>query len=247
MRFQGKVALVTGAGSGIGEATALRFAKEGAAVACVDTNEGNVNAVAGRIRDEGGRAIAITADVSKKDQVDAFVARTIQELGGLDAVVNNAGITRDKSIRKMTEADWDLVLGVNLKGTFLVCQAALLHMLEKGRGAITNTASIAVEGNFGQSNYSASKAGIVGLTRTLALECAKTGVRVNCVAPGATDTRMFSGVPDEIKAQIVARIPMRRMASSAEIAAVHAFLCSDEASYVTGQLLFVDGGATLGV
>jgi 3-oxoacyl-[acyl-carrier protein] reductase len=246
MRLQGKVALVTGAGSGIGAATARRLAAEGAAVACLDTDEAGIGATAAAIAEKGGRAIAVRCDVSKKADVDAAVGRTVAELGGLHCVVNNAGITRDKSARKLDEASWDLVMAVNLKGTFLVCQAAINQMAEKGGGAIVNTASVAVEGNFGQANYSASKAGIVGLTKTLAIECAKAGIRVNCVAPGATETKMFQGVPDDVKAQICGRIPMKRMAKPEEIASVHAFLCSDDASYVTGQLLFVDGGATLG-
>jgi 3-oxoacyl-[acyl-carrier protein] reductase len=247
MNLKDKVALVTGAGSGIGAATARRFAVEGAAVACLDTDEAAVQALVAELAGSGARVIGVLADVSRKDQVEAAVRRTVTELGGLHCVVNNAGITRDKSVRKMSEADWDLVMAVNLKGTFLVCQAAMVHMMEHGGGRITTTASVAVEGNFGQANYSASKAGVVGLTRTLALEGARAGVTVNCVAPGATDTAMFAGVPDEVKAQIVSRIPLRRMASPADIAAVHAFLCSDDAAYVTGQLLFVDGGATLGV
>ncbi len=247
MRLENKVAIVTGAARGIGQATAERFAREGAAVSVWDVNGDAVESVAAGIREGGGKSIACSVDVSNGEQVRAAVARTVAELGGLHCVVNNAGITRDKSFKKMTEEQWDLVISVNLKGTFLVCQAAMLHMLEHGGGRISNTASVAVNGNFGQANYSASKAGIVGLTRTLAIEGAKAGITVNAVAPGATDTPMFDAVPDEIKAAICKSIPLRRMADSDEIAAVHAFLCSDDASYVTGQLLYADGGATLGV
>ncbi len=245
-RLEGKVALVTGAGSGIGEATAVRLAADGAAVSCWDVNEDAVVGVAARINEAGGKAIACAVDVSQSDQVTAAAERTIAELGGLHCVVNNAGITRDKSAKGMTEAQWDAVINVNLKGTFLVCQAAIRHMSGQGYGRISNTASVAVEGNFGQANYAASKAGVVGLTKTLAIEGAKAGITVNAVAPGATDTPMFANVPDEIKTMIVKSIPLRRMASPAEIASVHAFLCSDDAAYVTGQLIFADGGATLG-
>lgn len=247
MKFANKVALVTGAGNGIGAATAKRFAQEGAAVACLDVNEDGLRKVAEEIQQGGGRAIHAVCNVAKKSDVDAAVQRAVSELGGLHCVVNNAGITRDKTARKLSEDDWDVVLAVNLKGTFLVCQAAINVMADKKYGRISNTASVAVRGNIGQPNYSASKAGVIGLTRTLALECARSNITVNCVAPGATDTAMFSGVPDEIRQAIVKSIPLQRMASPADIAAVHVFLCSDEANYVTGQLIYVDGGATLGV
>lgn len=247
MRFSNKVALVTGAGSGIGAATAKRFASEGASVACLDVNEDGLRKVVEEIRGAGGKAMYAVCNVAKKADVDAAFAKTLAELGGLHCVVNNAGITRDKMARKMTEEDFDLVIGVNLKGTFLVCQAAINVMSDKKYGRIVNTASVAIRGNIGQPNYSASKAGIVGLTRTLALECARAGITVNCVAPGATDTAMFANVPEDIKAAIVKSIPLQRMAAPADIAAVHAFLCSDDAAYVTGQLIYVDGGVTLGV
>ena len=215
MRFANKVALVTGAGSGIGAATAKRFAADGAAVACLDVNEDNLRKVVDEIVSGGGRAMHAVCNVAKKADVDAAVQKTVSELGGLHCVVNNAGITRDKMAKKLSEDDWDLVMGVNLKGTFLVCQAAINYMSDKKYGRISNTASVAVRGNMGQSNYSASKAGVIGLTRTLALECARAGITVNCVAPGATDTAMFASVPDDIKQAIIKSIPLQRMASPA--------------------------------
>jgi len=247
VRFSNKVALVTGAASGIGAATAKRFASEGAAVACIDVKEDGLLKVVEEIKSAGGRTIHAVCDVSKKADVDAAFAKTLAELGGLHFVINNAGITKDRTARKLTEEAWDAVIDVNLKGTFLVCQAAINAMAGKTAGRIVNTASVAIRGNPGQPNYSASKAGIVGLTRTLALELAKDHINVNCVAPGATDTAMFAAVPQEIKDAIVNTIPLKRMATPADIAGVHAFLCSDDAAYVTGQLLYVDGGVTLGV
>jgi len=247
MRFSNKVAVVTGAASGIGAATAKRFASEGAAVACLDVKDDGLAKIVEEIKGAGGRAIAVTCDVSKKADVDAAFAKTIAEFGGVHFVINNAGITKDRTARKLTEDAWDAVLDVNLKGTFLVCQAAINAMAGKHPGRIVNTASVAVRGNPGQPNYSASKAGVIGLTRTLSLELAKDHINVNCVAPGATDTAMFAAVPQEIKDAIVNTIPLKRMATPGDIAGVHAFLCSDDAAYMTGQVLFVDGGVTLGV
>ena len=246
MRFKDRVAIVTGAGSGIGAATAERLASEGAAVVCADWNEEGAAKTAAAIEAAGGRAVAVKCDVSAKADCEAAVKKAVSAFGGLHVLINNAGITRDGFAKKLGEDKWDQLMAVNLKGTFLMCQAAMLVMMEKNQGRIVNTASVAVLGNPGQANYAASKAGVIGLTRTLALELSRNQITVNCVAPGATDTAMFNGVPDDIKAKIVASIPLKRMAKPSEVAALHAFLASDDAAYITGQVVFCDGGTSVG-
>jgi 3-oxoacyl-[acyl-carrier protein] reductase len=247
MPLAGRVALVTGAGSGIGEATARRFAAEGAVVVVNDVDGNRARAVATAIGKDGGKAAAVGADVTRRDEVERLVAGIVAEHGRLDVLINNAGINRDAMSHKMTEEQWDQVLTVNLKGTFLCAQAALPRMRERGWGRVVNTSSIGSLGNIGQANYSASKAGVIGLTKTLALEYAKYGVTVNCVAPGAVMTPMLAGVPDQIREKITAQIPVGRIAEPREIAAVHAFLASDEAAFITGQVIFIDGGMSVGV
>ena len=246
MRFKDRVAIVTGAGSGIGAATAKRLASEGASVVAADWNADAAGKTASEIEAAGGKALGLKCDVSKKPEVEAMVKRALEAFGGLQVLVNNAGITRDGFAKKLGEDKWDEVMAVNLKGTFLCCQAAMIPMMDKNYGRIVNTASVAVLGNPGQANYSASKAGVIGLTRTLALELSRNQVTVNCVAPGATDTAMFNGVPEDIKQKIVGSIPLKRMAKPEEIAALHAFLASDDAAYITGQVVFCDGGSSVG-
>ena len=247
MQLEGRVALVTGAGSGIGEATARRFAREGAIVVANDVDVELARSVVTALQKEGVRALAVGADVTKRADVEAMMNHVVEEFGRLDVLVNNAGINRDAMSHKMTEEQWDQVLSVNLKGTFLCAQGALTRMRERGWGRVINTSSIGSLGNIGQANYAASKAGVIGLTRTLALEYAKYGITVNCVAPGPVMTRMLASVPEAIREKIVARVPTGRIARPEEIAAVHAFLASEDAAYITGQVLFVDGGMSVGV
>ncbi len=247
MRLQGKIALVTGAAGGIGAATAKRFAREGASVVVNDARAEGLEAVAADIRAAGAKALVVVGDVAKKADVERLVGGTVQAFGRLDILINNAGINRDAMAAKMTEEQWDAVLAVNLKGTFLCAQAVLPGMRERAWGRVINTSSIGSLGNIGQANYAASKAGVIGLTKTLALEYARYGVTVNAVAPGPVMTPMLAGVPDQIKEKIVAQVPVGRIAAPEEIAGVHVFLASDEAAFITGQVIFVDGGMSVGI
>jgi 3-oxoacyl-[acyl-carrier protein] reductase len=247
MRLEGRVALVTGAGGGIGAATARRFAREGATVVVNDVDLELARPLVTELQKEGARALSIAADVTVRGDVEAMVDHVVGEFGRLDVLVNNAGVNRDAMSHKMTEEQWDQVLAVNLKGTFLCAQAVLAGMRERGWGRVINTSSVGSLGNIGQANYAASKAGVIGLTRTLALEYAKYGITVNCVAPGPVMTRMLAGVPEAIREKIVAKVPVGRIARPEEIAAVHAFLASEDAAFITGQVLFVDGGMSVGV
>jgi NAD(P)-dependent dehydrogenase (short-subunit alcohol dehydrogenase family) len=247
MRLQGKVALVTGAASGIGAATAKRFAREGALVVVNDARVDGLEAVAAEVRAAGAKAVVVAGDVSKKADCERMVGEAVRTFGRLDILINNAGINRDAMAAKMTEEQWDAVLAVNLKGTFLCAQAALPGMRERAWGRVVNTSSIGSLGNIGQANYAASKAGVIGLTKTLALEYARHGVTVNAVAPGPVMTAMLAGVPDPIKEKIIAQVPVGRIAAPDEIASVHVFLASDEAAFITGQVIFVDGGMSVGI
>lgn len=254
MRLKDKVALITGGGGGIGRATALRFAQEGACVVISDMDGAGVNETGKLIADGGGKAVAVAGNVSVRADAQTMVDAATSNFGRLDILINNAGITRDAltvrvkdgEVKRMTDEQWEAVLTVNLKGTWLMSQLAAVPMMKQKYGRVVNTASVAAEGNIGQANYSASKAGVIGLTRTLALEWARFNIAVNCVAPGAVNTPMTASIPDHIRTTIVDHIPLKRMAEPDEIARVHAFLASDDASYITGQVIWVDGGVTLG-
>ena len=242
MRLKNKVAIITGGGSGIGEATVLRFSEEGAKIVINDINAEDANKVAKKVKANGCEVLVCIADVTNKNDIEDMINKTIEKFGRLDILVNNAGINRDSFVKKMSEEQWDKVIEINLKGTFLCAQAALGQMIKQNSGRIINTASIGALGNIGQANYSASKAGVIGLTKTLALEGARYNITVNCVSPGATNTPMTKKLPPEIAQKIKDKIPLKRFAEPNEIADIHLFLASDESSYITGQVINVNGG-----
>jgi 3-oxoacyl-[acyl-carrier protein] reductase len=253
-RYDGRVAVVTGAARGIGFGCATRFAEEGASVAIVDLDEAAASEAAGRLPVQGdAKAIGVGADVSSTESAEAAVTRVVEELGGIHVLVNNAGITRDNLLFKMTDEDWDLVVGVHLRGPFLMTRAAQRHFVEQKYGKILNLSSVSALGNRGQANYSAAKMGIQGFTRTLGIELGPYGINANAIAPGFIATEMTDATarrlkmePEQLRAMNAEANPVRRVGAPEDIAAAAAFLCSDEASYITGQTLYVDGGAKLG-
>jgi 3-oxoacyl-[acyl-carrier protein] reductase len=242
--LDGKAAVVTGGAQGIGLAIAQRLGKEGAAVVVADIDEGRSGEAAATIADAGGKAIGVACDVTSPEQVEALVERCEAEFGSIDVMVNNAGITRDATMRKMSVEDFDAVVAVHLKGTWLGTKAASLAMREQdGGGSIVNISSISGKvGNIGQSNYSAAKAGIVGLTKAAAKEVALAGVRVNAIQPGLIKTAMTEAMPAEIFAQREKEVPMGRAGEPDEIAKTVLFLASDLSSYITGIVVEVAGG-----
>jgi 3-oxoacyl-[acyl-carrier protein] reductase len=243
----GRVAFVTGAGSGIGRAIARRFAEEGADIAAVDLNETAAAETADGVRALGRRAEAVRADVAVPSEVEAAAERTRAALGRIDILVNNAGLTRDVTIRKMTDDDWDRVIDVHLKGTFLCTRAVAARIRDGGRGgAIVNMSSISGKiGNFGQANYAAAKAGIVALTKVTAREYARYGIRANAIQPGLIDTPMTRAMGDELLKARIGDTPLGRIGRPEEIANVALFLASDLASFVTGAVIEVTGGRYL--
>lgn len=243
MRLKDKVCLITGGGRGIGKATALRFAQEGARVAVADVDLQVASEVAHEIGEHG---LALQLDVSQRESVEAALDQIVARWGRIDVLVNNAGIIRDAQLLKLSEEDFDAVIDVNLKSVFSCTQAAARRMVEQGSGVILNASSVvALYGNFGQSNYVAAKSGVIGMTKVWARELGPKGVRVNAVAPGFIETRMTAGIPEKVLEKINERVPMRRMGLPEEVANAYLWLASDEASYVNGHVLSVDGGATV--
>jgi 3-oxoacyl-[acyl-carrier protein] reductase len=245
----GAVAIVTGAGRGIGAATALRLAADGAAVAVLDRIEDGTAATVSAIVATGGRATGVGCDVADAGQVAGAIDRVAAEFGRVDVLVNNAGVIRDNLLFTMSEQDWDTVIDVHLRGAFLCSVAAQRHMVARRAGRIVNLSSVAALGNPGQANYATAKAAVQGLTRTLAHELGPHGITVNAIAPGFVATAMTDETagrqgldPDEFRASAAARIPLRRVGSPDDIAGVVAFLAGRDASYLTGQTIYVDGG-----
>lgn len=242
-----KTALVTGASRGIGRAVAVALAQAGYDVAInYSSNVSAAEEVSQAVKACGQKAILVQGDVSRKEEAERIVAETQKEFSHIDVLVNNAGITRDTLVRRMKEADWDAVLSTNLKGVFLMTQAVIGDMFKQRRGVIINMSSVVgVTGNIGQANYAAAKAGVIGLTKANAKEFAARGIRVNAIAPGFIHTDMTSGLPDKIKESLIKQIPLGAMGDPEDIAAAVRFLASDEAKYITGQVLQVNGGMAM--
>jgi 3-oxoacyl-[acyl-carrier protein] reductase len=246
MRLTNKVALITGTGSGIGQATAEKFAREGARLALADLNFEKVARVAEAIAAAGSDTLALRADVSRLADMNLAVKHVLEAYGRVDVLVNNAGITRDATLENMTEEHFDEVLAVNLKGVYNSAHAVLPAMLAQRGGVILNASSIVgLYGNFGQTNYAAAKSGVIGMTKTWARELARKGIRANAVCPGFISTDMVRAMPETVIAEITSRVPEGRLGTPEEVANVYAFLASDEATYINGAVIEVSGGVTL--
>ena len=245
MRLKDKIAVVTGAGRGLGAGIARKLAEEGAVVVVGDLVEENAIKMVKEIESSGGKAYPMVGNSADYAFVEKMFEEVVRNFGTLDIMVNNAGINRDATLHKMTLDQWNAVIQVNLTGVFYCTQQAARIMREKGYGHIVNIASESIQGNFGQANYAAAKAGVVGLTRTAAKELARKGVTVNAICPGFIETEMTKGVPANVWDQMISRIPMGYVGKPADVANLVAFLASDEASYITGECIRVGGGFKL--
>ncbi|MER3397365.1 MAG: beta-ketoacyl-ACP reductase [Chloroflexota bacterium] len=248
LRLDGKVAVVTGSSRGIGRAIALKLADRGAKVVVnYRTSQAEAEEVASLIRKCGSEAVTFKADVSRREEAEALIQEALGRFGRLDILVNNAGLIRDTLLVRMSDEDWDLVMDVNLRGTFYCCRAAVRPMIRQRWGRIINMSSIVgVHGNVGQANYSAAKAGVIGFTKSLAKEVASRNVTVNVVAPGLIETDVTTKLNERVKAELFKRIHLGRLGTPEEVAELVAFLASDAAGYITGQVLLIDGGMSLG-
>jgi NAD(P)-dependent dehydrogenase (short-subunit alcohol dehydrogenase family) len=246
MRLKDKVAIVTGAGRGIGEGIALRFAEEGAKLIVNDVSEGDASRTVEAIKSKGGQAVIVIGSVASRQVAQKMVDTAVKEFGTVDILVNNAGIIRDAMLHKMTDEQWDQVIEVNLKGVFLCTQCAAQVMREKGYGKIINVSSSSWRGNPGQINYSATKAGVIGMTKTAAKELASKGINVNVIAPAMVFTDMIKSMPpekvDRLEKMLALIVPLNRWGAPRDIANLALFLASDESSFITGQLIHCDGG-----
>jgi 3-oxoacyl-[acyl-carrier protein] reductase len=243
VRLTGKTALVTGAGRGIGRAIALKLAADGANVVVNSLSQQNVDAVVAEIKAAGGECTGIVSDVSSSDAVGILADRILSDFGGIDILVNNAGITRDQLLLRMTDSDWDDIITVDLKSVFLCTRAIMRYMVKARKGRIVNISSIVgLVGNAGQANYAAAKAGIIGFTRSVAKEVASRNITVNAVAPGFIETDMTAKLSEKQRQELIAKIPVGYLGTPQDVAEVVAFLSSDEARYITGQVITIDGG-----
>lgn len=240
-----KVAVITGAAGGIGKATALRYAEEGAKIVVADFADGSATVEA--VKALGSDAVYVQVDVTSPDSAKAMVEKAIEAFGRVDVLINNAGITKDAMMKKMTKEAWDAVISVNLTGVFNCTSAVLPYMLEQKSGVVLTTSSVVgIYGNLGQTNYAATKWGVIGMTKSWAKEMAKSGIRFNCVAPGFIGTEMVKKIPEQVlNEKIIIKIPAGRLGEPEEIAAAFAFLASDDAKYINGTVLSVDGACTL--
>jgi 3-oxoacyl-[acyl-carrier protein] reductase len=247
MKLNGKVAIVTGGGRGIGEATAVKFAQEGAKVVVADMNQESIDAVVNKIKAANGQAMGVIANVTDTASVNEMIQKTIAAFGRLDVIVNNAGITADAQLLKMSEDQFDKVINVNLKGVYNCAQAAAKVMAEQPEGGVILSASsvVGLYGNFGQTNYAATKWGVIGMTKTWAKELGRKKIRVNAVAPGFILTPMTDKMPEKVLDMMKDKAPLQRLGTPEDIANAYAFLASDEASFITGTVLSVDGGVVL--